>query len=339
MPALPVYTGIEAQDRANIAWLQNPNFNTAEVDTAAAERALAAGVSGSQFGGFFQPRMRDDERIKRATLASQLLQPYQEREQQTRLEKMRQAAEDSRLATQGQQAMQRLQAEQAGALQRMTIEQRNLLARQAAEGEQAMERLRLTESGATERQQAGIEADLSRFESGQAADDRRLAAQLGARETEQTRDIESRAGLQESQEAAALQRQAQAGDQAMAQLRAEQEGRLELQSQAQRAQLQQLSEQGRLAILQMQARGYLEQAFAPQPAPQAMRSVQVGNPLTGTQTVQIPDRSAPPMTSTTRPNASTLQALNDILRQYSSAGAAGAPQGGREYARNLYRGR
>lgn len=341
MATLPAYTGNETQDRANIAWLQNPNFNTTEIDTAAAERAFASGTAGSQFGSFFQPRLRDEERIKRFTLANQMLQPYLEREQQAKLEKARQAAEDARLATAGQQAMQRLQAEQQGAMQRMTVEQRNLLARQAAEGQQAMERLQFTEGAASERQQAGLAADMARFESGQAAEDRRLAQQLGARSAEQERSIESQFGLQSSQNDAALQRQVQAGQQAMQQLQAEQEGRLRLQDEAQRAQLQRDAMLAQQAILELQARALIAQSTSPAAAQAGQRNPrtssiqQAGMQPLGYVPFRDPTEGLTPPASV-RPNASTLTALNEILRQYSSSGGGNI---GRAGARELYRGR
>lgn len=149
-------TGGAGAARAGIDWILNPNIDFNETDTTAAEMALAGGVSGSQFAGINNLRLRDSERMNRITLGNQLLDPFLNREQATELEGSRQAGEDRRLAVSGQQAMDRLSQEQAGNLQLADREERSRLNQLAQEGAQAMARLQLTEGGETARQGAAL---------------------------------------------------------------------------------------------------------------------------------------------------------------------------------------
>lgn len=149
-------TGGAGAARAGIDWILNPNIDFNETDTTAAEMALAGGVSGSQFAGINNLRLRDSERMNRITLGNQLLDPFLNREQATELEGSRQAGEDRRLAVSGQQAMDRLSQEQAGNLQLADREERSRLNQLAQEGAQAMARLELTEGGETTRQGAAL---------------------------------------------------------------------------------------------------------------------------------------------------------------------------------------
>lgn len=154
--AVPKKSGAQSNAMAGIDWILRPNIDFNETDTTAAEMALAGGISGSQFAGINNLRLRDSERMNRITLGNQLLDPFLNREQATELEGSRQAGEDRRLAVSGQQAMDRLSQEQAGNLQLADREERSRLNQLAQEGAQAMARLQLTEGGETTRQGAAL---------------------------------------------------------------------------------------------------------------------------------------------------------------------------------------
>lgn len=188
----PKAAGGSGAARAGIDWILNPDIDFTETDTLAAGQALGSGLSGSQFAGINNLRLRDSERMNRITLGNQLLNPFLDREQATELEGSRQAGEDRRLAVSGQQAMERLAAEQSGNLQLADREERARLNQLAQEGAQAMARLQLTEGGETVRQGAAIAGQQQNVQSQIAAQsardaieqsglDRRLGTEAAAR--------------------------------------------------------------------------------------------------------------------------------------------------------------
>lgn len=141
---------------AGIDWILNPAIDFGETDTAAAERALAGGFSGSPFAVINNLRLRDSERMNRIALGNQLLNPFLEREQASALETSRQAGEDRRLAETGRQALERLRLESGSQRELLELQERARLNQLAQEGAQAMARLQLTEAGQTGRQQSAI---------------------------------------------------------------------------------------------------------------------------------------------------------------------------------------
>lgn len=160
---------------AGIDWILNPAIDFGETDTAAAERALGGGFSGSPFAVINNLRLRDSERMNRIALGNQLLNPFLEREQASALESSRQAGEDRRLAESGRQALERLRLESAGRLQLQNAEERARLNLLAQEGAQAMARLQLSEGAATGRQGAEIAGRQQNLQTQLAADSARQA--------------------------------------------------------------------------------------------------------------------------------------------------------------------
>lgn len=159
-PHLPNYfpapSGGATADRKNIDFLLNPNFNTFETDTNAAEKAVGGGYSGSQWAGNVRSNMLDSERIKRFQLGHQMLEPYLQREFQAGEGAADRASALQRAIMEGNQAMERLTLSEAGQTARLSQEERAHMEQLAEQGRQAMQQLTLREAGDTSRQQTEI---------------------------------------------------------------------------------------------------------------------------------------------------------------------------------------
>lgn len=139
-----------------LAFLFDPNTPLSDTDTAAAEYAVGGGMAGSQFAGNSRLRLRDAERINRLQIGENLLQPYLNRSSAEGIAAGNNAVQREQIAAQAASdairesgAMTRLNAEQAGALQRALI----------GGNQQAAHDL-LTEAGADRRQAATLSAQL-----------------------------------------------------------------------------------------------------------------------------------------------------------------------------------
>lgn len=139
---------------ANIAKLMNPTAQSlAESDTNAAQASLASGVpAASQFGANRRLVLRDSEQAARTKLANDMYQPLLQMESSERIASESQSGEDRRLATSGQQAMERLRLSEAGESERLSSQQAAALRQQAIEGEQAMARLNVSNAAESGRQ-------------------------------------------------------------------------------------------------------------------------------------------------------------------------------------------
>lgn len=158
---LPNYIGGPGQDRSNIDFLLNPNFNTFETDTRAAEKAVGAGQSGSNWAGNVRSNMLDSERIKRFQLGHEMLQPYLQRDFQASESAAGRAADLQRSIMEGNQAMERLQLSEAGQTARLSQEERARLEQLAEQGRQSMQQLLLREAGESGRQREAIGGQLA----------------------------------------------------------------------------------------------------------------------------------------------------------------------------------
>lgn len=161
--------------RSRIDELLDPNAPTPDAAARSAAQNLASGQApGSQFGANRGLILRDTELRDRYNQANTMLQPFLQRESSESIATQAQNAENQRLITQGQQAMERLQLEQQGAGDRLSAQLRAQLEQQAAEGNQAMERLKF---------QSGSEMDKLRFSEGSATDRARMGieAQMAER--------------------------------------------------------------------------------------------------------------------------------------------------------------
>ena len=163
VPATVTTSGVggPTQDRANIDYLLNPYFDTAEVRQNAAEQNLGQGVAGSGFGVGTTNRLLDSERIKRFQLGHEMLDPYLNRELTASEGAANRASELQRIAAQGAQALQQLQLQEAGQTARATAEQNAALQRQVLAGNQAMAQLSIREAGDTGRNNASIAGNLA----------------------------------------------------------------------------------------------------------------------------------------------------------------------------------
>ena len=148
-------------DRQNIGFLLNPNFDTSEVATRAAESALGGGFSGSGFASAGRARLLDSERIRRFQLGNEMLSPYLGRQHQTQERLGTQQHDLNRLAQEGAQALQRLQLSESGAMARLNAQERAQLERQILQGNQAMQQLQLSEAGDTARTRMQIGGNLA----------------------------------------------------------------------------------------------------------------------------------------------------------------------------------
>jgi hypothetical protein len=144
-PALPSYTGGAtggaSADRRNIDWLLNPDFDTSEVDTRAAESAVGGGYSGSGFALNNRTRLRDSERIRRMQLGHEMLQPYENRNFQAGESTKAQAAQLQQQVLAGQQAMERLALSERGQTERMSMAEAAAMRRLIEQGRLASEQL------------------------------------------------------------------------------------------------------------------------------------------------------------------------------------------------------
>lgn len=149
------------QDRANIDFLLNPNFNTFETETNAAEKAVAGGMSGSSWAGNVRSNMLDSERIKRMTLGNQMLEPYLSREHQASQAAADRAQRAELAILEGNQAMERLRLSEAGQTARLSQSERARLEEIAAQGRISMQELLTREAGESGRQNTQIRGQLA----------------------------------------------------------------------------------------------------------------------------------------------------------------------------------
>ncbi len=163
VPSLPGYAanpgGLVGQDQKNIEWLLNPSFDTSEVFRNSAERGVGSGTSGSGFGLNNKALMLDSEKIARAKLGHELLDPYLNRDSN---ERMAAAANQNRLdgiAAEGAAAMERLRLSEAGLSSRLSEQQKADLQLQILRGQQAQDLARLNTKGNID--QATIQSWLS----------------------------------------------------------------------------------------------------------------------------------------------------------------------------------
>lgn len=189
-PRLPSYAAPRVNDpTAGIySLLLNPQMNTMEVDTSAAEAAIAGGFGGSQFGINNMARLRDSERIAREVTGQQLLNPYLERASREgmasqeisareRLAERQAELEMGRIGAETQSRRELAELEQRGALERLGVEtaSRTALEQLQQGGEMARQREQLT---AREQEvQAQIAADSARIAIEQAGLERRLTSE------------------------------------------------------------------------------------------------------------------------------------------------------------------
>lgn len=133
---LPTYLNLPNDIASGINYLLHPDFT--ESDQRAAEQAVAGGFGGSQFGDINNLRLRDSEKTARLQQAAQLLEPYQQRAQQTALQTQQILATHTEDVLRGQQALEQIQASDAGAMARLTAQERAALERQVLSGQQAL---------------------------------------------------------------------------------------------------------------------------------------------------------------------------------------------------------
>lgn len=143
LPTAPAASGVSSDDlaRKNINWLLNPNYDTSEVDTRAAEKAVGGGYSGSNFANLGRNLMRDSERIRRMELGQQMLAPYQQRDFQASQAAADRAHQLQLAVMQGEQAMQRLAASERGMTERLTMQERAAMEQLIRQGQDAKDRL------------------------------------------------------------------------------------------------------------------------------------------------------------------------------------------------------
>ena len=153
--------GGATQDRANIDFLLNPNFNTFETDMNAAERAVAGGVAGSQWAGNVRSNMLDSERIRRMQLGNQMLEPYLNREFQAGQSAADRASRAQLAQAEANAAMERLRLSEAGETARLTQSERARLEQIIEQGNQSMRELLTSEAGASARQRESIRGQLA----------------------------------------------------------------------------------------------------------------------------------------------------------------------------------
>lgn len=153
--------GGATQDRRNIDFLLNPNFNTFETETNAAEKAVGGGLAGSSWAGNVRSNMLDSERIKRMQLGNQMLEPYLNREFQGAESAADRASRAELAILEGNQAMERLRLSEAGETARLTQQERARLEEIAAQGRISMQELLTREAGETGRQRTQIQGTLA----------------------------------------------------------------------------------------------------------------------------------------------------------------------------------
>lgn len=131
--------------KSSLSWLFQPNAGQQDADMSAAAAAIGGGMPGSQFAQNNQLRLRAGERANFLKLGHELLNPYLQRESDERRTQMQINAQAAQQAITESGAMSRLNAEQAGALQRALIS-----------GNQQAAHDLLTEAGADRRQSATL---------------------------------------------------------------------------------------------------------------------------------------------------------------------------------------
>lgn len=189
-PRLPSYAAPRVNDpTAGIySLLLNPQMNTMEVDTTAAEAAIAGGFGGSQFGINNMARLRDSERIAREVTGQELLQPYLERASREglagreitsreRLAERQAELEMGRIGAETQSRRELAELEQAGALERLGVETASRTALEQLQQGGEMTRQREQLSARENEVQAQIAADSARIAIEQAGLERRLTSE------------------------------------------------------------------------------------------------------------------------------------------------------------------
>lgn len=156
----PVPMNPQSQDMANISYILNPNFDTSEIISNAAENAVAGGVPGSGFAGGQQLRLLESEKLDRFKTGHQMLEPYNQRSFQAAQAEADRQAQLNAIAAQGAQAMQQLQLQEAGQTARATAAERAAMERQIEAGRQAMMQLQLQEAGQSSRLTQSIAGNL-----------------------------------------------------------------------------------------------------------------------------------------------------------------------------------
>lgn len=162
------YLNPETQDRANIGYVLNPNFDTSETRMQAAEQNAGQGVSGSGFGSGTTTRLLESEKLNRFKLGHEMLQPYLERDAAASNLATSNAARLNEIAAQGAQAMAQLQLSEAGQTARLNSEEASRLQQLVLSGQQAMAELQLRESGENARlgRTIGSQENLARMQLG-----------------------------------------------------------------------------------------------------------------------------------------------------------------------------
>lgn len=165
---VPMYADPTAQDRQNISYILNPNFDTSETRMRGAEMNLGQGVEGSGFGSGTTNRLLESEKLARFKLGNEMLQPYQERAATAANLATTGAQRLNEIAAQGAQALQQLQISEAGQSARLSQEEAARLQQIALAGQQAMSELQLREAGESSRlnRQIGSQENLARLNLG-----------------------------------------------------------------------------------------------------------------------------------------------------------------------------
>lgn len=158
---LPAYnTGnLAIMDQQNIGRLLSGDFDPYEYNMASAENALGTGSGG--FAANSRLKLLDSEKLRRQQIGNQMLDPYLTRQHQASLQTQSEAARMREIAEEGRLAMERLQLSESGEGERLSARLKAELEQQILAGNQAMDRLRLSESGATERTRIGIGGNLA----------------------------------------------------------------------------------------------------------------------------------------------------------------------------------
>lgn len=181
-PRLPSYRPPNDPTAGIYSLLLN-NPSTAEVDTNAAEAALAGGFAGSQFAGNNTARMRDSERIAREVQGQQLLQPYLQRASQEGMAANEIAARQKLAEQQNQFELGKIGAQTQAQRDLAELEQKGALERVGAEtaGRTAIEQLQ--QGGEMARQKEQIGAQQSNLQQQLAADAARQAIEQSGLKT------------------------------------------------------------------------------------------------------------------------------------------------------------
>jgi hypothetical protein len=289
-------------DQNAIRYLLNPNPDFSQVDNRAAAASLASGAGGGTMNQARQWKLRDSELINRYQIGHQMLEPYQQRAQQSALQTQSEAAQLNNIAAQGAEAMKQLQLQEQGLSARQSASERAALERAVLEGNQAMERLRTSEAGQNSRQQSELDARLGQFYLGEEGQNSRLTQTLAA---DRERQALSEAG-QTSRQEAALRNQLEE-----ARLHGDIEGQLQasrllqqaqLQTQSERAQTSNITQQGQNQLASGRQQGIFDLARTQlnQPDPRSnpnwrptYRTQPNPNGI-GQQVIEVPDASNEP---------------------------------------------